>query len=981
MPELCMKPQTLKLLTAFAVSSALAAGNARAASPIVTNPAQTSLGVIAGGDEGEGLDLDGNFLYALSFGANIGETFQVRDATFQALISNEVEGANLIAGNRILNWYVVDYGETENDDNLERATSSIRWSDANSPTVPEVVLTLDGLQIGGSYQLQLMFGEQCCNRGFDVFVNGSLIVKDFNPGVEHGGIANRLQEALITHQYLAAGTTLEIRLDGRGASTDYTDHNAIFNAITVELVAAPGDADGDGLQDAWENLYFGNLSQGPAGDPDADGLTNAEELAAGTNPTLADTDKDGLTDAQEVKTYGTNPSLPDTDADGLSDKDEVITYLTDPRKKDTDGDLLSDSTEVLRYGTDPKLADTDGDGFDDYAELHLLSNPRNAARRPKFTTANRFTGPDEGQGLDFAGSFPYALSFGNNRPGGQVYDAFFTADNVDGATITTSFVADGWNQGVNFGESPEQQVLSSVISSIRWSAADNAIPMITLTFANLNVGARYKLQLLFGEYLWARGFNIFVSDHLIAREFAPYQWQGGLVGPGGATPRDTGAVLTHTFVATSDTITIVMDGRGVTDPTMADHNAIVNGATLELEDDAADTDADGLPDAWERLIFGNLNAKGTDDTDADGLTNAEEYSLGTDGADADTDGDGLNDGREVNTTSTDPFRADSDNDGLMDGAEVDTYHTDPNNVDSDADGLSDAAEVNTHHTDPTKADTDGDGPGDGVEIVGGSNPLVADPRTTVSNIEIQAISGGDPGEGLDLEGNFVYAFNVSSAGAAGQAGDANFTADNAPGIKVTAPNNIPAWDDPAYGDSEADDVIEKVMQSIRYGSTVKVELSGLVPGSTYKVQLLFYEQCCITRGFNVYVDGETVAQDFSPPAVQGGVNNTASGAVVSAEFVTQRDNVVILATTFGRQDPGLTDPNAILDGVTLEAISLATKPTLTLTKLPDGRITIATDSTLQSANDPAGPYTSLPDKTITLNPATGGLQKYYRGIK
>src|SRR5207249_167385 len=107
-------------------------------------------------------------------------------------------------------------------------------------------------------------------------------------------------------------------------------------------------------------------------------------------------------------------------------------------------------------------------------------------------------------------------------------------------------------------------------------------------------------------------------------------------------------------------------------------------------------------------------------------------------------------------------------------------------------------------------------------------------------------------------------------------GDADFTADNAPGIKVTAPSDIPAWDTPEYGDSANDNVIEKVTQSIRYGPSMSAELSGLVPGSTYKLQLLFYEKCCANRGFNVYADGVLIAGDFSPPEIQGGVDNTAA---------------------------------------------------------------------------------------------------------
>jgi len=166
-----------------------------------------------------------------------------------------------------------------------------------------------------------------------------------------------------------------------------------------------------------------------------------------------------------------------------------------------------------------------------------------------------------------------------------------------------------------------------------------------------------------------------------------------------------------------------------------------------------------------------------------------------------------------------------------------------------------------------------------------------DAPTQFSKIKVEGFSGGDPGEGfdalfnptegLDLQGTFLYAVNVSTAGAAGKAYDADFTAENVPGVTITAVNNLPAWDQPQYGDSPADDVIEKVTQSIRYAPVVYVRLTGLVPGSRYKLQMLFYEQCCITRGFNIYGDGALIVENFVPNETQGGVNNTAAGAMVS----------------------------------------------------------------------------------------------------
>jgi len=44
------------------------------------------------------------------------------------------------------------------------------------------------------------------------------------------------------------------------------------------------DADGNGLGDAWERFYFGQVGRNPAADPDGDGFTNAEEQRTGTDP-------------------------------------------------------------------------------------------------------------------------------------------------------------------------------------------------------------------------------------------------------------------------------------------------------------------------------------------------------------------------------------------------------------------------------------------------------------------------------------------------------------------------------------------------------------------------------------------------------------------------------------------------------------------------------------------------------------------------
>jgi hypothetical protein len=115
---------------------------------------------------------------------------------------------------------------------------------------------------------------------------------------------------------------------GESAGTNWPVLNAAQPAygggtgdnILVKFTPPPAgpDSDGDGLPDAWELSYWPNLNQGAAGDPDADGLTNAQEHAAGTNPTVADTDGDGMSDGFEVN-HGLDPLLQDQDGNGTPD--------------------------------------------------------------------------------------------------------------------------------------------------------------------------------------------------------------------------------------------------------------------------------------------------------------------------------------------------------------------------------------------------------------------------------------------------------------------------------------------------------------------------------------------------------------------------------------------------------------------------------------------------------------------------------------
>jgi hypothetical protein len=148
-----------------------------------------------------------------------------------------------------------------------------------------------------------------------------------------GFFNSRNTEATQTAQALAGGQ----------AATTMTAEAQQTVSFLETMVAADSDA-------ATATVLA--LTAEAAGDNDGDGLSNAQELAAGTDPDNPDTDGDGLNDGQEVNQFGTNPKQQDTDGDTLSDGAEVNDHGTSPTNPDTDGDGATDGVEV-NGGTDP----------------------------------------------------------------------------------------------------------------------------------------------------------------------------------------------------------------------------------------------------------------------------------------------------------------------------------------------------------------------------------------------------------------------------------------------------------------------------------------------------------------------------------------------------------------------------------------------------------------------------------------------------
>jgi len=158
--------------------------------------------------------------------------------------------------------------------------------------------------------------------------------------------------------------------------------------VLMEFVASNMSAPPDSPADAGD------------GDSDLDGLTDAEELALGTDPNNPDTDGDGFSDGVEVHFAklgasfnplgfmlpdggGLDPGCPpalrgvDSDCDGITDCDEQI-IGTNSTLIDSDNDGVPDSIE-WQLGTQPSAQDMDqdpdNDGLVNRNEVRLHTNP------------------------------------------------------------------------------------------------------------------------------------------------------------------------------------------------------------------------------------------------------------------------------------------------------------------------------------------------------------------------------------------------------------------------------------------------------------------------------------------------------------------------------------------------------------------------------------------------------------------------------
>lgn len=490
------------------------------------------------------------------------------------------------------------------------------------------------------------------------------------------------------------------------------------------------DSDGDGMIDSWENRYGLNANDpGDANsDSDGDGLTNLQESQYGSNPNSSDSDSDNLSDGAEVNDYGTHPARADTDNDGLnddvelglgtnpleddtdgdglidgdeqplgadpldpdsdgdsiSDGDEVHTYSTNPASTDSDSDGLSDPDEINIHGTSPINPDTDGDTLTDHDEVSgtsLNAVFAGATLEPRTSALSADTDGDGGtDAVELDGSLNDGVP---TDPTDYADVPAYTPitwwyESFERASIPDSFavVAGGWEVVAGDSASGSQSLKSQALSSNETAEIEFVGNFVAgdLKF-DYRLAAEYPDDVM---RIYVDGVQKWVPE----KETKTLTWQP----------------FNIALEAGFHTIKWVFDNKGY-NGNGAD-SLFIDNLRFEISDLEADYDGDLMPDIWEaQYELNRLNpGNGADDGDNDGLTALEEYQAGTNPLVADTDGDGLFDGVEVNTYGTNPLRVDSDSDGLGDVAEIGGV-TNPLLIDSDGDNYSDGFEVTTG-TDP-----------------------------------------------------------------------------------------------------------------------------------------------------------------------------------------------------------------------------------------------------------------------------------------
>jgi hypothetical protein len=364
-------------------------------------------------------------------------------------------------------------------------------------------------------------------------------------------------------------------------------------------------------------------------DTDGDGITDANEIANGTDPTKADTDGDGINDKDEI-IIGTNPTLADSDSDGTNDKAELE---AGSNPKDA-------NSKPTTFGTAPTIALTGTIGGTDMGIITLTGSNLPSNIVANFTPSGSTTAIT---GLITNGSFiPNAGQIIPLNAGVGMLNGILRASGLVDIAIPTNFSV------VVVSSASSTSSISSVVNSVVASSTAlnstiSSAPVVSSTTSSV-------VSLSIAES------KIKITD--------PYACGGSITGT--VENAKAGAIVTvklyqgdkviYTFTPTikaDNTWAVVLDYSTIKFGVYKNVYSVTSGSdtasgeySLDLQRDckARDTDSDGVLDYLD-----------TDD-DNDTVSDIVEFANGTNTLKADSDDDGYSDASEIRagTSSNDP---------------------------------------------------------------------------------------------------------------------------------------------------------------------------------------------------------------------------------------------------------------------------------------------------------------------------------------
>lgn len=227
-----------------------------------------------------------------------------------------------------------------------------------------------------------------------------------------------------------------------------------------------------------------------------------------------------------------------------------------------------------------------------------------------------------------------------------------------------------------------------------------------------------------------------------------------------------------------------------------------DGGVVDITD-PTDSNSNEIGDNWETFYFGSLGVVDPNaDEEPDGLTNLEEWQ-----------------------NLTRPMVADTDSDGLEDGEEVDTYSTDPTDNDTDGDGYDDKFEV-TNSSDPTDSTSLPPVPYGLISVdLQGSNEGAAFPSEPVlmSGFEVRAGIVTDVWNAINIPGHPNTATDPSF--------DLLDSNGDETGVSLSFTGTISSWSNTPGNDPLTNDYL--FVNAGNADVSVAWELSGLSPLSEF----------------------------------------------------------------------------------------------------------------------------------------------------